>query len=122
MSTASIAKRLELIENTVRELATLKASLADFLTNDGELETLLYQQQELAQKVKSYKAAVMNEPEAVALSNKIKDAQQELKDMRAVLTDDLLGYVIEEKKMVLELENGDEYLIKFNGNANKKGN
>ncbi|MBU6389602.1 hypothetical protein KGQ71_03745 [Patescibacteria group bacterium] len=99
MDASVIQKRIELLENAKKEYQIKKQMLADSLATDEELLTLEEESKNAKRKLTAQKQALLNEPENRKLQADLKDLALEMKDLKALLGDELLAYFMESKSL-----------------------
>lgn len=108
-----VTMRLEKLESEQREAKTHKEMLDDQLASDKELLDLEEKMLDAKKRYLALKQALLNEPEARAIVAKLKDIKQEIKDLKAILTGELLGYYKENDNLIFEGSDGKNRQITF---------
>ncbi len=112
MDTATIEKRIELLERAQKEYKIKKEMLTDALKSDEELIALEDKAKDGKQKVTALKQALLNEPGNRKIQEDLKDLAQEIKDTKALLGDELIGYFMANKTTEYVSPNGDKKRFK----------
>ena len=99
MDSATIQKRIDLLEKSEAEYKTKKEMLQDSLRNDEELISLEDKLKDSKQRFTSAQQALMNEPENRKLEMDMKDLATEIKDTKKLLGDELLAYFMKNQTL-----------------------
>lgn len=119
-----IKNHLEKIESLSTETQRLKEMFDDFLVNDSEYSAATEAAKEAVKAKTSTKKAALAKPEAESITNKLKDAKDQLKDLHESLSNHLQQYSKLSGSDQFEIEPGDirqivykAKLIKAPGNS-----
>ena len=113
-----INRRIEKLEAEQTELKLKKEILDDVLANDTQLTNIKEDLVALNRSYKLEKEIILNEPENRKLLDDIKDIKTEIKDLKALLTGELLSYYHETGS--LEIDDGEDLIrISFTGRTQK---
>ena len=114
----SILKRLEMLQEEQQQLRTKNGILHDALLNDEELIALEDKLKAAKRAYSLQKQTILNEPEYRKVIDDLKDVKLEIKDLKALLTSELLGYFKENDSLELADDAGEIYRISFKGKVN----
>lgn len=106
-----LTKRLEILENELKESKTQKEMLNDALANDGELLELEEKVKDARRRYNAQKEALLNEPENRKVLEKYQDVTQSIKELRKLLSDELIGFVMQNNTLEVEDVRGNKYHV-----------
>lgn len=99
MDSATIQKRLEMLDKAESEYKIKKEMLTDGLRSDEELITLEDKLKDARTRMTAHKQALMNEPDNRKLVSDMKDLAQEIKDTKQLLGDELIAYFMKNNSL-----------------------
>ena len=92
MDSATIQKRLDMLEKAESDYKIKKEMLTDGLKSDEEMITLEDKMKDAKTRYAAHKQALLNEPDNRKMVADMKDLAQEIKDTKQLLGDELLAY------------------------------
>lgn len=117
---------IEMITNRLKKLAvehkeakTRKEMLDEYLNNDEEYIGLKDTAKEASRRLSAHKQALFNEPENRKIIQELKDVQKEIKDLKALLSGDLLAVFVDKNTLEFEDAEGNLRKIKIRAEVNK---
>jgi predicted RNase H-like nuclease (RuvC/YqgF family) len=99
MDTATIQKRLEMLEKSETEYRTKKEMLQDTLKADEELTTLEDKLHDAKIRYQAQKQALLNEPNLRKMQADMKDLALEIKETKQLLGDELIAYFMKNNSL-----------------------
>lgn len=100
-----ITKQLEQLEVEKTDLKTKQEMIEDVLINDPILTELKEKLDDAKRRYTLEREAILNEPENRALIATVKEIKQTIKDIKDLLSSDLLGYFKNTGSLTLETDN-----------------
>lgn len=113
METASISKRISLVEKLRHEQQTSKDMLDDALINDDEYRKLQMQVDTLKEDLAAKKSEILARESNEAVVVKHKEIGRDLKEEREVLAEELVEYYRQTQATEIESADGKKMKLKF---------
>lgn len=107
--------KLTALEADLEEMKVSKQMMLDSIESDEEYVRLKAIAKDASKTANLHKAALLNEPENVKVNQNLRELVSEIKETRAIISDNLIGYFTEEQR--LEFEDGSGQLFRFKMNA-----
>lgn len=101
-----IAKRLKIIDDTAHELRKLMDHLQDVLETDADYQQVLEEEKKVKDETKDKSVKVKEKPSYRAINDEIKAKRQELKELKEILSQELLEYYKESGELKIEDADG----------------
>lgn len=97
-----IAKRLKIIDDTTHELRKLMDHMQDILETDADYQQVLEEAKKVKEETKDKSSRVKEKPSFKAINDEIKLKRQELKELKEILSQELLEYYKESGELEIE--------------------
>ncbi len=106
MENPAIIKRLQIIEELLKELNILKETYQDALDNDADYQKVQEEEAKVKDEFRQKKVKITSKDTYQNILNSIKEKRQDVKENREALSQDLVDYYKESGEIQIEDHEG----------------